>query len=151
MVLETATGVETEPRGVRIGPDVRAPTAGFAQFDVVDPQRGPVLERRNLGDVRDAKDSANTFQLPLQGQQALGAASLHLAHHTTPEQATISNRVDDLGSFPQKIAGPDDDGGSLLGFALDGDRTHSGPLSGFAYRLCIGHVTLPLNKRLHIG
>ena len=83
---------------------------GFAQFDVVDPQRGPVPERRNLGDLRDAKDSANTFQLPLQGQQALGAASLHLAHHTTPEQATISNRVDDLGSFPQKIAGPEDDG-----------------------------------------
>ena len=105
MVLEAATGVKTERRGARIGPDVRAPTAGFAQFDVVDPQRGPVLERRNLGDLRDAKDSANTFQLPLQGQQALGAASLHLAHHTTPEQATISNRVDDLGSFPQKIAG----------------------------------------------
>jgi hypothetical protein len=104
MVLEAATGVETERRGARIGPDVRAPTAGFAQFNVVDPQR-PVLERRNLGDVRDAKDSANTFQLPLQEQQALGAASLHLAHHTTPEQATISNRVDDLGFFSPEDRG----------------------------------------------
>ncbi len=46
MVLETAACVGAERRGAGIGPEVRAPAAAFAEFDVVDVRRGPLLEQR---------------------------------------------------------------------------------------------------------
>src|SRR3954451_7231726 len=63
-----------------------------------------------------------------------------------------AERVDGLGALAnQQVPRAKHDGGGLLVRALEGNKAHSGPLSGLADRLGIGHVVLlPLDEGLHV-
>jgi hypothetical protein len=46
MVLEASARVRAERGGAGIGPDVRAPAALLAEFDIVDVRGGSILKQR---------------------------------------------------------------------------------------------------------
>src|SRR5215213_7504506 len=64
-----------------------------------------------------------------------------------------AERVDGLGALAnQQVSRAKHDGCGLLVRTLEGNKAHTGPLSGLADRLRIGHVVLlPLDKRLHVS
>src|SRR4051812_34731472 len=70
-----------------------------------------------------------------------------------PELGQVTaERVDGLGALAnQQVPRAKHDGGGLLVRALEGNKAHSGPLSGLADRFGIGHVVLlSLDERLHV-
>src|SRR3954470_22928335 len=64
-----------------------------------------------------------------------------------------AERVDGLGALAdQKVPRAEHNGCGLLVRTLEGNKAHSGPLSGLADRFGIGHVVLvPLDERLDVS